>query len=158
MVALLLLALMTQQPSGQSPAAAAPPPATPLPPVPPVPTSPRLAAPSVTPRPTATPETITSIIVRVTSPPFPTSTPHPANLPTVSIVDFSFTPGNLRIKAGQTVTWRNDGTEQHDVTGPDWHSGPLDPTYTYLLTFGLPGTFAYRCSIHLDMTGSIIVS
>jgi plastocyanin len=109
-------------------------------------------------RPTQTPRPITSIIVRDTQAPYPTSTPFPANQPAVSIVDFSYFPGILRIKTGQSVMWRNDGTEQHDVTGSDWHSGPLDPTYTYWLTFGFAGTYAYRCSIHLDMTGSIVVS
>jgi len=113
---------------------------------------------SPTARPTQTPQAITSIIVRETAAPFPTSTPRPANQPGVSIVDFSYMPGILRIKAGQTVMWRNDGTEQHDITGSDWHSGPLDPGYTYRLTFGLAGTYAYRCSIHLDMTGSVVVT
>jgi plastocyanin len=114
--------------------------------------------PSPTARPTQTPPAIVSIIVRETSVPYPTSTPFPSSLATVSVVDFSYMPGITRVKAGQSVLWRNDGTEQHDVTGSDWHSGPLDPGYTYRLTFGLPGTYAYRCSIHLDMTGSVVVS
>jgi hypothetical protein len=112
----------------------------------------------VRPRPTQTPQLIVSIIQRETPPPFPTSTPTPVGQPAVSIVDFSYMPGILRITAGQSVVWRNDGTEQHDVTGIDWHSGPLDPTATYRLTFGTVGTYEYRCTIHLDMTGRIIVS
>jgi hypothetical protein len=118
------------------------------------PTTPPL--PAFTPQPTQTPRPITSIIVRDTLAPYPTSVPPPANQ--VSVVDFSYMPGVVRITTGQTVTWRNDGTEQHDVTGSDWHSGPLDPGYTYHLTFGIAGTYAYRCSIHLDMTGSVIVT
>jgi plastocyanin len=112
----------------------------------------------VPPRATQTPQPITSIIVRETAAPFPTSTPVPANQFSVSIVDFSYFPGTMRIPTGQSVTWRNDGNEEHDVTGDDWHSGLLDPTYSYRLTFGVPGTYRYRCSIHLDMTGSVIVS
>jgi plastocyanin len=108
--------------------------------------------------PTQTPQPITSIIVRGTSFPYPTSTPLPANQFLVDIVDFAYMPSVLRITSGQTITWRNGGTEQHDVTGQDWHSGPLDPGYTYRLTFGLAGTYPYRCTIHLDMTGTIIVS
>ncbi|HEY1297346.1 MAG TPA: hypothetical protein VGJ60_30065 [Chloroflexota bacterium] len=117
-----------------------------------------VARPTPVPRATQTPQPIISIIVRETPAPYPTSTPLPANQPAVSIVDFSYFPGTLRIKAGQSVMWRNDGNEEHDVTGEDWHSGLLDPTYTYRLTFGVPGTYAYRCSIHLDMTGAVIVS
>jgi len=113
---------------------------------------------SATSQPTQTPQPITSIIVRQTEVPYPTSTPFPSGLASVSVVDFSFMPGALRIKAGQSVLWRNDGTEQHDVTGSDWHSGPLDPGYTYRLTFGIAGTYAYRCSIHLDMTGTVVVT
>jgi hypothetical protein len=130
------------------------PPPTPVAVVAPTPpTTPPLTA---TPQPTQTPQPITSVILRQTLAPFPTATPLPGNQ--VSVVDFSYLPGLVRITAGQTVFWRNDGTEQHDVTGADWHSGPLDPGYTYRLTFGLAGTYPYRCSIHLDMTGSVIVS
>jgi plastocyanin len=111
---------------------------------------------TLVPRPTQTPQAITSIILRETLVPFPTATPGPSNQ--VSVVDFSYMPTIVRINAGQTVTWRNDGTEQHDITGSDWHSGPLDPGYTYRLTFGIAGTYPYRCSIHLDMTGTVIVT
>lgn len=113
---------------------------------------------SVTPYPTATREPIVSFIVSVTPEPYPSSTPRPANEQFVSIIDFSYVPWTLQIKAGQTVTWQNDGTEQHDVTGNDWHSGALEPTFAYKLKFGVPGTYNYRCTIHLDMTGSITVS
>jgi hypothetical protein len=113
---------------------------------------------SPTPLPTQTPQPITSIILRGTPQIYPTATPFPSGLASVSIVDFSYQPATIRINAGQTVFWRNDGTEEHDVTGQDWHSGLLEPTYTYVLTFGTPGTYPYRCTIHLDMTGSVVVT
>jgi len=153
-VAVGLLAALAPQARESVSEVVAPPPTLVAPTV--APTVPAALAPP--PRPTQTPQPITSIIVRETAAPFPTSTPLPANQPAVSIVDFSYFPGTLRIKAGQSVVWRNDGNEEHDVTGEDWHSGLLDPTYTYRLTFGVPGTYAYRCSIHLDMTGTVIVS
>lgn len=59
--------------------------------------------------------------------------------------------------AGQTVVWRNDGREEHDVTGDDWHSGQMEPTTEYRQIFGVIGTFAFRCSIHPDMVGTLIV-
>ena len=146
-----LYAILTPQPSSQPAVVEAPSV---------VPTSPPtlVPVPSATPRPTQTPQPITSIIIRDTPAPYATSTPVPANFTSVSIVDFSFMPTTVRIKAGQTVFWHNDGTEQHDVSGADWHSGPLDPTYSYNLTFGSPGVYPYRCSIHLDMTGTVIVT
>jgi plastocyanin len=146
-VSLALVALVAARPQPAPAVAAAP---TVAPTTPPLPT--------LAPRPTQTPRPITSIIIRQTQETYPTSTPFPSGLATVSIVDFSFMPGTMRIRSGQSVLWRNDGTEQHDITGSDWHSGPLDPGYTYRLTFGIAGAYAYRCSIHLDMTGSVVVT
>lgn len=145
------LALEASRTSGQSSQVVSAPPTVVPATVPP----PTLPPPTARPQPTQTPQAITSIIVRQTLVPFPTATALPGNQ--VSVVDFSYMPGIVRIVTGQTVTWRNEGTEQHDITGSDWHSGPLDPGYTYRLTFGIAGTYPYRCSIHLDMTGSVIV-
>src|SRR5581483_9473544 len=92
-------AILTTQPADQAPAALALPTEVPATAVP---------LPSATPRPTQTPQSITSIIVRTTEAPFPTPTPvPPGGLATVDIVDFSYMPGIIRIKAGQSVFWRN---------------------------------------------------
>ena len=114
---------------------------------------------AVAPTPTAEPfvQRVVSRVARETQAPFPTSTPLPDGAALVSIVDFGYMPGTIRIHAGQTVVWRNDGREEHDVTGDDWHSGPMEPTVDYRQTFGAPGTFRYRCTVHPDMTGAIIV-
>jgi plastocyanin len=56
------------------------------------------------------------------------------------------------------VVWSNGGRELHDVTGEDWYSGPVEPPATYRHTFGFPGRFAYRCSVHPDMLGTVIVA
>jgi plastocyanin len=121
-------------------------------------------APTVTPvprppTPTIEPfvERITSRISRATPAPFPTSTPLPNGVTRVSAVDFGYMPSVIRTHVGQVVLWRNDGREEHDITGDDWHSGALQPTFEYRQTFGYVGTFNYRCSIHPDMNGTIIV-
>ena len=142
-----------------------------LAPAPPPTPSPELPAPTATtvptlaptPRPSATPapfvERIISRISRETPAPYPTSTPLPASMAFVSAVDFGYMPSVTRIKVGQTVVWRNGGRELHDVTGDDdWYSGPLDPDSEYRHTFGFVGTFTYRCSVHPDMRGTVIVS
>jgi plastocyanin len=116
-----------------------------------------------TPPPTATSEPylerIVSRVARETPAPFPTATAVPAgSTVAVSIVDFGYMPSQVRIHVGQTVVWRNDGRESHDVTGTDdWHSGPIEAPVEYRHTFGFAGTFTYRCSVHLDMQGTIIV-
>ena len=111
------------------------------------------------PTPTAEPfvQRVVSRAARETPAPFPTSTPLPNGAALISIVDFGYMPGTIRIRAGQTVVWRDDGRELHDATGDDWHSGPLEPTIEYRQTFGTPGTIQYRCTVHPDMVGTIIV-
>ena len=51
----------------------------------------------------------------------------------------------------------NAGTQYYDVArGLDLETGP----WTVLIwcqTFGVPGTYSYRCSIHPDMNGAVIV-
>jgi plastocyanin len=113
-------------------------------------------------RPTATSqpfvERVTSHVSRDTPAPYPTSTPGPDSETVVSAVDFGYLPGVVRIHVGQTVAWTNDGQEAHDVTGDDgWYSGQLTPTVSYRHVFGFAGTFAYHCTIHLDMHGTVIV-
>ena len=118
------------------------------------------------PRPTAPPtatsapyvERIISRIARETQAPYPTSTPVPDGLAFVNVVDFGYMPSVTRIHVGQTVVWQNGGRELHDVTGEDdWHSGPIEAPSEYRHTFGFEGTYAYRCSVHPDMHGTIIV-
>jgi plastocyanin len=102
-------------------------------------------------------ERITSRLARETAAPYPTATPFADGSAHVSAVDFGYMPSVIRVRAGQTVVWRNDGREEHDVVGDDWHSGQMEPTIEYRLTFGTVGRFDYRCSIHPDMTGTVIV-
>lgn len=82
----------------------------------------------------------------------------------VTIQDYSFSPGTLTIKAGTTVRWTNNGPSAHTATSDDgttWNSGTLgapsggDPYGgggtaggTYQFTFAAPGTYAYHCALH----------
>src|SRR5712691_6541703 len=118
--------------------------------------------PPATPRPTATSEPVVeriiSRIARETQAPYPTSTPVPAGFAFVSAVDFAYMPSVTRVHVGETVVWSNGGRELHDVTGDDdWHSGPIEAPVEYRHTFGFEGTFTYRCSVHPDMHGTIVV-
>lgn len=75
----------------------------------------------------------------------------------VSIAGFAFSPAALTVKVGDTVTWTNNDSTTHTVTGPDFESGPLAPGKTFSHKFTAAGTFDYHCSIHPNMTGSITV-
>lgn len=78
----------------------------------------------------------------------------------VSIQNFAFTPADLDIPAGTTVTWTNLDSVAHTVTGdnggPD--SGTISPQGTYSYTFSTPGSYPYHCAPHPYMTGTVTVT
>ena len=78
----------------------------------------------------------------------------------VSIVDFAFEPASLEVATGTTVTWTNNGQARHTATADDgtFDSGRLQSGETFSFTFNTPGTFAYHCEIHPEMTGTIVVT
>jgi plastocyanin len=79
---------------------------------------------------------------------------------TVSIQDFSFSPDQITVAPGTTVTWTNEGPSPHTTTADDgsWDSGTLQQGEDFSFTFDKPGTYTYHCSIHPDMTASVKVS
>ncbi len=79
---------------------------------------------------------------------------------TVIIKGMAFNQPSITIKAGQTVTWMNQDTITHTVTGDQggWDSGSLAPGANYQHTFTQAGQYTYHCSIHPFMVGKIIVT
>ena len=87
---------------------------------------------------------------------------------TIMVSSFSFAPNSLTINAGESVAWVNQGGT-HSVNGslatypsnPEgFFSGNAAPApWTFMHTFNVPGTYAYRCDPHfsLGMTGTITV-
>jgi plastocyanin len=79
---------------------------------------------------------------------------------TVSIDNFTFTPQQLTVKAGTTVTWTNKDDIPHGIaaTGNAFRrSNAMDTDDNYSFTFTTPGTYQYFCYIHPHMTGTIVV-
>ena len=79
---------------------------------------------------------------------------------TVAIVDFAFDPARTDVAAGETVTWTNEGAEEHTVTADysSFTSGALAPGESFSATFAASGSFIYRCRIHPSMTGTVVVN
>src|SRR5215218_4649581 len=81
---------------------------------------------------------------------------------TVSIKNFAFNPPNTTVAPGTTVTWVNNDQTAHTATANNgagvFDSGELQPGESYSFTFDKPGTYAYHCEIHPDMTGTVTVS
>jgi amicyanin len=77
----------------------------------------------------------------------------------VKIDNFSFTPVELKVPIGATVTWTNRDDIPHTVVSTDkvFKSKVMDSDEKYSFTFGTAGTYAYFCSIHPKMTGKVIV-
>ena len=78
----------------------------------------------------------------------------------VSIKGFAFSPASLTVSTGTTVTWTNNDSVTHTVTSDTgaFSSGNLDPGQTFSFTFSQAGTFAYHCSIHTSMHGTVTVN
>ena len=78
----------------------------------------------------------------------------------VSIANFAFAPGELRIQAGQSVTWVNDDGAPHGLAHADGAKGAdlLLPGASVSRRYDTAGSFDYVCSVHPYMTGKVVVS
>jgi plastocyanin len=77
----------------------------------------------------------------------------------VNIRDFAFEPATLRVRAGATVRWVNQGPTSHTSTSDNagWDSGFLAAGENYSRTFSSTGEFAYHCEPHPTMRATVIV-
>jgi amicyanin len=80
----------------------------------------------------------------------------------VTIKEFAFGPATVTVKVGDTVTWTNEDQDPHTVTSQD-KSGPLRSATmnngdTYQYKFTKAGSYAYLCTIHPFMTGTVVVT
>jgi len=79
----------------------------------------------------------------------------------VSIQNFRFSPSNLTIDVGDSVTWTNNDGASHtasSTSGPvSFDSGTLSGGAIFTFTFNTAGSYDYRCDIHSSMTATITV-
>jgi len=77
----------------------------------------------------------------------------------VSMYNSIFTPSNLTVTTGATVTWTNDDNMVHTVTANDasFNSGDIQPGGSYTRTFNATGVISYYCIHHSGMTGTVTV-
>ena len=84
---------------------------------------------------------------------------------TVTLKNTKFTPQNIKVKKGTTVTWVNEDTTQHNVVALNSNDESGLPAEndlfgngeSYSFTFEIIGTFQYKCTPHPFMTGSVEV-
>jgi plastocyanin len=84
--------------------------------------------------------------------------PAPAQTNQVAIGDDFFSPANIQVPVGTTVTWTwSSSPTLHNVTFADaTTSGDKSSSATYSKTFSTAGTFSYLCTLH-NMVGSVLV-
>lgn len=80
---------------------------------------------------------------------------------TVEVEDDHFSPADITISAGDTVSWHFDGDLPHGVQGIGDKAmsinSPLFEVGDWSHTFTQPGEYRYLCPIHPDMRGTITV-
>jgi plastocyanin len=77
----------------------------------------------------------------------------------VKIMNFAFLPARIEVSPGTRVVWTNEDSDPHTVTTdrPGFSSQALDTGQAYANVLTKAGTFAYHCTIHPFMHGTVIV-
>lgn len=79
----------------------------------------------------------------------------------VTMADLAYSPAEVEIGAGGSVTWTNEEDAPHTVTFDDdtvADSEELNNGDEFSTTFDTAGTYSYICAIHPDMKGTVTVS
>jgi plastocyanin len=102
---------------------------------------------------------VTALVVAALAAGAPASQGAPAADAEVQIDQYAFLPQRVTVKAGTTVTWSNDDDDSHTVASSSklFKSKALDTGDKFSFTFTTPGTYAYICSVHPYMTGTVVV-
>jgi plastocyanin len=79
--------------------------------------------------------------------------------PQVRIENFRFEPAEIVVTRGGTVTWLNRDEELHAVVAADgsFASPGIDTDARYSHEFDAPGRYEYRCALHPQMKGTVVV-
>jgi len=75
----------------------------------------------------------------------------------VTIAGFAYSPNPVTVNVGDTVTWTNNDGVGHTATGSGFDTGTISAGASKSVTFDSAGTFAYHCTIHPSMTGTVVV-
>jgi len=77
----------------------------------------------------------------------------------VTIDNFSFSPREITVAPGTTITWVNHDDVPHTVVSADrkFKSKALDTDDKFSVTFKDAGSYEYYCSLHPRMTATVRV-
>jgi plastocyanin len=85
--------------------------------------------------------------------------PTVARAGSVTVANMAFSPAAVSTSLGGSVTWSFQDSIAHTTTSDQgfWDSGAKTNGATYSHAFASAGTFAYHCSIHSMMHGTVKV-
>lgn len=96
--------------------------------------------------------------------PSPAPSPGPSSSVTIPsgaevLGNRAYAPDDVTVAVGATVTWTNTDTVAHTSTADAgaWNSGIVAPGGQFSRVFETAGTFAYHCTIHPGMVGTVVV-
>lgn len=89
----------------------------------------------------------------------PPTTPSASGSSNIAIGGYAFNPSDITVNVGTTVTWTNNDPVGHQIVSDSaaFQSSVMNRGEKYSFTFENAGTYAYHCSIHPSMKGSVVV-
>jgi plastocyanin len=78
----------------------------------------------------------------------------------IGMRNLQFEPRDVTVKAGTTVTWKNNEEIPHNVVaeeGAEFESDTFGKDGTYEFEAAEPGTVKYVCTLHPGMDGTLTV-
>ncbi|RKP44195.1 cupredoxin domain-containing protein [Trinickia fusca] len=76
----------------------------------------------------------------------------------VTIEGLQFSPATVTVKRGDTVVWTNKDLVTHTVTADGvFDSHDIEPNHAWTYVAKQPGRYAYRCTLHPTMNGTLVV-
>jgi plastocyanin len=76
----------------------------------------------------------------------------------VTIDGVTYAPAALTVKRGDTVVWRNKDPFPHTVTAArEFDSGSIAAGREWKLVARKPGAYAYLCTLHPNMQGTLTI-
>ena len=76
-----------------------------------------------------------------------------------TLTNRAYTPDELNVAVGTTVTWMNADSVSHTSTSDaaGWNSGIVAPGQQFSVAFPTVRSFSYHCAIHPGMIGTVVV-
>ena len=77
---------------------------------------------------------------------------------TIQAQGTTWSPNEVKVKVGDTVKWEVDGSIVHDLKGDEGVGHKPGSKFTATHTYAKAGTYAYQCTIHAGMNGTVTVT